>query len=132
MTPRKIRVEEARAFWEHPSQHVEGSTPDALPQDGPLVQYWAVGPICGVFHPAPWPRVWMVHIGCKPEGWGQAVSAAKAGLGAFWNAESPDAIVGWTPASKRAAVAFARRCGFVEHGRLALPSGDLILQNWRP
>lgn len=100
--------------------------------EGDAFQYWSCGPICGVFHRTFWPGVWMAHHGCKPEGWGKATEPARKALLAFWDAETPQLVTGWTEASNRAAVAFARRVGFQEDGRLSLPSGDVIMQSWRP
>jgi hypothetical protein len=131
LNPERLSVDEARAFWAHPSQHVGGSTPETLP-DGDGVQYWASGPICGVFHLAPWPGVWMAHYGAKPEGRGRLIPHARAVMLAFWEAEQPERVIGWTRVDNRLAVAFARRLGFVVDGRMALPSGDLILQGWTP
>jgi RimJ/RimL family protein N-acetyltransferase len=74
----------------------------------------------------------MAHHGCKPEGWGKAVGAARAGLAAFWGDVSPELIIGWTAKDNRAALAFARRVGFFETGVLRLESGDVITQGWRP
>lgn len=130
MSPRRVDVREARRFWAHPSQHVMGSHPDTLPQGEPF-QYWAHGPVCVVFHPTFWPGVWMAHHGCKPEGWGRAVEPARAILAAFQEAERPELIIGWTAKKNRAALAFARRVGFEEDGRLPLGSGDVIMQSWR-
>lgn len=107
-----------------------GTHPDTLP-DGDEFQYWACGPICGVFHRALWPGVWMAHHGCKPAGWGEAAKHACAGLAAFWAAENPERIIGWTERRNRAALAFARRVGFVEDGIMPLPTGDVVLQGWR-
>ena len=128
--PRKITVDEARPFWADKSQHVMGSHPETLPS-GEHFHYWASGPICGVFHPAHWPGVWMAHHGCKPEGWGIALPYAIEGLRCFWDSVRPDAIIGWTAKQNRAAVVFARRCGFIEDGVLNLKSGDIIMQSWR-
>lgn len=130
MNPERICVEAARPFWSHASQHVMGLDPADLP-DSEAFQYWACGPICGVFHKAPWPGVWMAHHGCKPEGWGRARDYAVAGLRAFWDAERPDLILGWTPEAQRAAVAFAKRCGFVQTGVMRLPGGNVVTSEWR-
>lgn len=124
----QITVDEARAFFAHPSQHVFGITPDRLPEEG--VEYWASGPVCGVFHLAPYPDVWMGHYAVKPEGWGKATEPAKAILRAFSEAKQAHRIIGWTPSSNRAALAFAKRLGFVVDGVMPLPEGEIIMQGW--
>lgn len=126
----RITVDEAREYFAHPSQQVYGITPDTLP-DEPF-EYWADGPVCGVAHLAPFPNVWMVHIACKPEGWGKATGHTRKLLHEFWNDRKPARIIGWTPAKFRHAVAMNRRLGFVEDGRLPLPDGDVIMFGWRP
>lgn len=127
-----IGVAEAREFFAHPSQlRASGiESPDDLPETG--FEYWACGPICGAFHMTAWPGVWMAHYGAKPEGWGRLVPHARACLHAFAAARRPLRIVGWTSAGNRHAVAFARRIGFEEDGRMPLPGGDVILSGWRP
>ncbi len=85
-----------------------------------------------MFHVAPWPGVWMAHYAAKPEGWGFLVPHARRILDAFWREKEPARIVGWTEAKNRAAVAFARRIGFTEDGRMALPDGVVIMSGWRP
>jgi hypothetical protein len=130
VTPRRIGAAEARAYWAHPSQQIMGATPDALP-DAPAFQYWACGPVCGVFHPALWPGVWMAHHAALPEGRGRLVEPARAGLVAFWEAERPARIIGWTAEANRLAVAFARRLGFEVDGVLDLPAGRVLMQGWK-
>lgn len=124
----KISVDEARKYFTHDSQKILGTDPDNLPEDG--VEYWASGPICGVFHPAPWPDVWMAHYGVLPEGWGRLKSPAIEILTAFWREKQPKRIIGWTEETNRAAVAFARRLGFEKDGEMKLGSETVIMQGW--
>ena len=122
-------MDEARAYFAHPSQQLFGITPDNLP--GEPFEYWAQGGICGVMHQMPAPGVWMVHIAAMPGHWGHLVADARAALREFWEEKHPARIVGWTPARLRAAVAFSRRVGFEEDGRLPLPDGEIIMSGWR-
>ena len=122
----KITVDEARAYFAHPSQQIEGLTADNLPAD---VEYWAHGPICGAFHLF-WPGVWMAHYGAKPEAWGNLILPARRVLREFWAAKQPERIVGWTKASNRHAVAFAKRIGFEIDGTMPLPGGTIVMQGW--
>lgn len=127
----KITVHEARAFFAHPSQLIQGLTsPDDLPEDG--LTYYANGPICGAFHPMPWPGVWMAHYGVKPEGWGRLIQPAREILTRFAADHDAYRVVGWTLASNRAACAFARRLGFTEDGRMPSPDGEIIMTGWKP
>ena len=73
----RITATEARAWFAHPSQHVEGLDPDQLPD---WAAYYAAGPICVVLHGAPWPGLWFAHYGVKPEGWGRLVEPAREAL----------------------------------------------------
>ena len=130
MKPERISAKAARPFWQDASQHVMGTHPDKLP-DGDAFHYWVCGPICGVFHLSMWPGVWMAHYGVKPEGWGSLATPAKAILQAFWEDQKPERITGWTRADNRAALAFARRIGFVQDGILPLPGGDVVMSGWR-
>jgi RimJ/RimL family protein N-acetyltransferase len=125
---RQIDVHEARTFFGHPSQQL-GFTPDEIPEDEPI-EFWASGPICGAFVYGLWPGVWQAHYGVKPEGWGHLIKPATDVLCSFWDARGAQRIIGWTEASNRPAIAFARRLGFVEDGRMPLPSGDVIMQGW--
>lgn len=130
MTPRLIGQPEARAFWSHPSQLEPGITADMLPDHG--VEYWACGPICGAFRLGPWPGVFMADYGVKPEGWGRVTEPGRAILAAFWAARAPQLIVGWTDSTNRAALAFAKRLGFVVTGEMTLANGKRITaQEWR-
>lgn len=126
----KISVDEAREYWSHHTQQEKSFIhPDDLPDDEAF-QYWAQGGVCGAFHLAPWPNVWMAHYAVKPEVWGKAAGPAKAILGAFWAEEQPELIIGWTDETNRAALAFARRIGFKENGRMNLPSGAVVMQEY--
>lgn len=74
----------------------------------------------------------MVHVACKPEGWGKAAGHTKKLLNEFWEEKRPARVIGWTPAKFRHAVAMNRRLGFVEDGRMPLPDGEVIMFGWRP
>jgi RimJ/RimL family protein N-acetyltransferase len=126
----KISVDEARAYFDHPTQRRASLiTPDKLPQTG--VIYDATGGVCGCFHDAHWPGVVMAHYGVLPEAWGSTVPAGRDILQQFAADYEPQAIIGWTAERNRAALAFARRLGFREYGRLELPSGTVIKQEWK-
>lgn len=127
---RIITAAEARAFFAAPSQMRHGEIdPADLHDDG--LEYWAEDGVCGVFHAALWPGVWMAHYGVMPESWGRTIAPARRILAAFWEAKQPQRIIGWTKESNRAALSFARRLGFEIDGRLDLPSGPVIMQGWR-
>lgn len=120
----RITVDEARPYFAHPSQQTFGVTPETLPDDP--FEYWADGPVCGVFHLAPWPGVWMAHHAVKPEGWGHLDKHAEAIMREFSEEKQPVAIIGWTDKRNRAALAFARRIGFREGGDL-----PFVMTVWR-
>jgi RimJ/RimL family protein N-acetyltransferase len=127
----RITRDEAKAFFAHPSQlraSMLGSADD-LPEE---VEYWADGPICGLFHLSFWPGVWMVHYGVKPEGWGRLVEPSRRILRAFWGHHRPQRIIGWTDARNRAALALTRRVGFQEDGRMQLDGHEVVMTGWRP
>lgn len=126
----KISVDEARAYFDHPTQR-KGCMIDPADLPGEPFQYWALDGVCGVFHPDHWPGVWMGHYGVKPEAWGQAVHPAKRILRAFCEAERPDLIIGWTAAENRAANAFVRRLGFRETGRMTTRNGVVVMTEFR-
>ena len=126
----RISVGEARAYFAHPSQQLYGITPDTLP--GEPVQYWADGPLCGIFHPSFWPGVWMCHHAAKPEGWGHLNGPARRILDAFARDARPLRIIGWTDAANRHAIAFTRRMGFAEDGRMPVGSTEIVMTGWSP
>ena len=126
----RITVDEARGFFEHASQQIEGLTPDILPGEG--FEYYAKGPLCVAFHLSPWPDVWFCHYGVKPEGWGGLVAPAQEILAYFFELKGASRIIGWTPEDNRAACAFAKRVGFSEDGKLKAKSRNIIMQGWTP
>jgi RimJ/RimL family protein N-acetyltransferase len=105
-------------------------SPDDLPDEG--VEYWADGPICGVFHPSFWPGVWMVHYAVRSGGWGQLVEPSRRILLAFWAHHQPQRLIGWTDIRNRAALAFAKRVGAREDGRMQLDGYEVVMTGWRP
>lgn len=112
----RITCDAAREFFVHPSQQILGATPDNLPDEG--CEYWADGPVCLVFHGTAHPDVWMAHLAVKPEGLGQAVAPTRRLLEAFWAEHKPRCIIAWIEEHRRAAIAFAKRAGARETGRI--------------
>ncbi len=124
-----ITSEQARPYFEHPSQQLFGITPDSLP-DEPF-QYWADGPVCGIFHPGPYEGVWMGHFAVIPEGRGRLTEPAKRILRDFSVATGYPTIMGWTPSRLRPALAFVKRLGFNVTGEF-MANGELItITTWR-
>ena len=105
----KVTIDEARAFWAHPSQVADGFTAADLPD---FAEYYASGPVCLMFHRAQWPDVWSLHIGVKPEGWGHLVPHVQELLREFWAEHDPVRIIAWVHTENRAVVGLAARCGF--------------------
>ena len=116
-------VDEARAYFAHPSQHVR-VTPEELPDS---CEYWADGGVCLVFHTTAAADVWMVHIGVKPEAWGNTAKPAMRILQAFWRKKQPRRIVAWIDDHRRAAIALARKVGMVTDGQFP----GTIMLGWR-
>ena len=114
----KISVDAAREYFAHPSQRRFGLAPDDLPEG---IEYWARGPVCGAFHQAFWPGVWMGHFGVKPEGWGRLVVPAKEVIAEFSKALRPARIIGWVESDNAAAIAFTKRLGFKIDGEMDPP-----------
>lgn len=124
----KITVNQAREYFTDPSQQLHGITDKNLPDEG--FEYWADGPVCGVFHRVAWPGVFMCHYGVKPEGWGKLVKPAKRILEAFWGEHNPKRLIGWTPDTNTAALGFAKRLGFTIDGEMDLGEVKIIMQGW--
>lgn len=124
-----VTVDQAREFFMDKSQQLMGITPDALPDEGMV--YYADDRMCLAFHRAPYPDVWMVHVAAKPVFWGRLDGSGRYLLNLFWNAFDPQRIVAWTPVRFRHAIALAKRCGFVDDGRMSLPDGDVAMMGWR-
>ena len=127
MTARRVCAIEARWFFEDESQQTHGLDPQDLDDD---LIYFASGPVCGVFHPLPWDHLWMAHYGVRIEGWGHLLQPAREVLHAFEDACAPVGIIGWTEETNRAALAFAKRLGFVVEGVMDLPTGRVVMQRW--
>lgn len=126
----RISVDEARQYWAHHTQQEKSFIhPDDLPEDEAF-QYWAKDGVCVVFHRAAWPGVWMAHYGIKPEVWGKTTIPAREIIAEFSAVEEPELIIGWTDEKNRAALSFARRVGFKEIGRMNLPDGAVIMQEY--
>lgn len=110
----KVSVDDARAYFAHPTQHSFGITEAELPD---WMDYYAGDGLCLAVHPAFWPGVVMAHIGAKPGHWGGLDATAGKLVAEVFEDTGADRIVGWVAESNRAMQAFARRCGFVVDGR---------------
>lgn len=124
----KVGVEVAREYMRHPSQQLFDLGPEDLPED---FEYRAKHGLCLIFHGALWPGVYMVHCLADPKWWGDLDETAIALLGEFWDEQQPERIIAWVLESNRAVCAFTRRVGFVDDGRMALDSGDILMKGWR-
>lgn len=120
---------EAREWLKHPSQQAMGISSDSeFPEE--FVKFYKCGGIIGLCHPFQWPDVWSVHCIVNPEEWGRIVDPAKAMLHVAWKEHKPEAFVALTQETNRATLAFNRRLGFVQHGKLPLSTG-VVFQSWR-
>lgn len=102
--------------------------------DGPLpdfCEYRAESGVCGAFHPAFWPGVWMGHIGVMPQAWGQIEAPARRIMTGFFEEQEATRIIGWVKENNRAMLALCRRLGFETDGQLPLPE-PVVLLGWRP
>ena len=125
----RITVEAARKFFLHPSQQVEGITPDNLP---PEAIYYAQGDVCLIFHGAPWHDTYFVHCAALPRGWGGLDDDTRAVLRQFAEDFSATRIVAWIPGKNRAVSAFANRVGFKRCGGIEMPDNTLEFWEWSP
>lgn len=127
----RITVDAAREYLgEKLQQRASMIDPVDLPEEG--VEFFAKDGVCGMFHAAHWPRVFMAHYAVKSEAWGKTTGPAKEILMEFWKYKKPKLIIGWTDSENRAALSFARRIGFRKTGQLDLPDKTIIQQSWRP
>lgn len=120
----RITPDEARRYFADPSQQVLDVTPDTLPEE--WCEYWADGPVCIVFHATAAENVWMAHLAVLPEARGHLVEPALRVLRAFWAHHNPRRIVAWIEETRRPAIAFARRLGAREHGRIP----GTVMMDW--
>jgi hypothetical protein len=124
----QISPGQAREFWADPSQREPGETVNMLPSVG--VDYFACRDLCLAFRQGPYPGVYMVDLGAKPEGWGYLKTPACLILRAFADSRDVDCVMAWTKTTKRAVVSFAKRVGFREVGMMTDPA--LTILEWRP
>jgi hypothetical protein len=122
----RISVADARPYFEHPSQQVEGAAPDTIPENG--CEYWADGPVCLIVHQTAANGIWMVHLAVKPKAWGFLTAPAERLLCEIWTEKKPLRIVAWINKDRRAAISFARRVGFQVDGHLP----NTVMMGWRP
>lgn len=123
-----IPASEAEAFFSHPSQRKGAKPGDALPD---WMEYRVNGDVCLATHWTHVPGLLLCHVGVKPTAWGTVREKVLPLLHDAWGEHQPDRIGGWIGESNKAACALARRCGFVEDGRV--PLGEtVILYGWRP
>ena len=120
----KITVDEARGFFAHPSQQVFGITPTRF-----RVSRSSIGRtgMCAAWLMAPHPGVWMVHGG-KAGRVGPSRRKRQASAARILDRKATETPHWLDPSNLRAAWAFARRCGFVEDGRMPLGDYDIIMR----
>lgn len=126
----RISREEGLTYLAHPSQ-LRGhrlQSPADVPWEG--FEYWADGPVCLIFHQGPWEGVWMVHVAVRPEGWGKVDVATLGLLKAFAQTHGARRIIAWMDSRNRAVLAFAKRLGFVEDGRMRVGETEVVMQGW--
>jgi hypothetical protein len=124
---KQISAAEARQYFWHPAQLVgDGSVAD-MRDDGFV--YFEQDGVCGAFHDVPWPRIIAAHVGALRSAWGRALAPALAILRYVWGLYQPARIVIWVQQKNRAAVAFAKRLGFVADGLVPLPE-PVVMMGW--
>ena len=109
----RVSLDAARAYFAHPSQHSHGGTDADLPD---WADYFAGDGVCIVVHPSFWPGVWMIHVGAKPGAWGRIDATCRGLIDEAFEKTGAVRLVGWIAENNRAAISFARRCGFVVDG----------------
>lgn len=121
---RRVGVDEARAFFVHPSQ-LRGSMLENADDLHPGLDFIADGPVCMGFHAAPWPDALFCHLGVMPSGWGSTTEP----VGRILAACGASTVVAWVKADNRAVRALGRRCGFIEIGQII--GGAAVMLEWR-
>ena len=121
----RIGLDEARAYWSHPSQHDYGHDESVLNDN---LVYYANDGVCLAFEGVLVPGFVAVHIGAKPEAWGRTEQPVRALLHEFWGEYQPRYITAWIEDHKRHAVALARRVGFERLGEMP----GVLMFGWRP
>lgn len=124
-----ISPEDASVYFADKSQQLFGISPDALP--GAPFEYWADGPLLGIFYPGPVIGVWMVHLAAKPSGYGHLVPRAHNILRDFSEQRGYPTVMGWTPSRLRAAIALAKRVGFKVMGEFKAAGEEFTVTTWR-
>lgn len=123
----KISVEDARKYWEHPTQHCRGCTGDDLQE---WADYWADGPVCIMTYEVTWPGVLTAHIGVLPEAWGNAVEPVKRLLEEIWHEQGPERITAHMEEKNRLACKLVERAGAEIDGRMPISGGTIIQYGW--
>lgn len=126
----RISVDEARAYFAHPSQLRASmlASADDLPE---VATYYANAGVCLATHWGPWHGVLMVHLAAMPWAWGATTEPVIGLMREAWAAECPERLCGWVREENRAIQALCRRVGMQIDGRLPLAQ-PVILYGWRP
>ncbi len=124
----KLTSQEALPFFNNPSQRRANGLIDG--EDlGDWLLYRALGGVCLSFHQHLWPGVWMVHLGAKPEAWGNLDGDTAALVRAFADEVDASRIIAWVREENRAVLSLCRRIGFEIDGRL--PARDVaVMVGW--
>lgn len=124
----RIPLEEARAYWMHPTQHSMGFTGNDLPD---WADYWADSGVCIMAHRSFWPGIVAVHIGVLPEAWGNTVEPTEKLLREIWRDANPTRIIAHVHESNRLACRLCRKVGAEIDGRTPIPGGSVIQYGWK-
>lgn len=120
----KITASEAEAFF---APQRRGET-EPLPD---WMAYYVNDDVCLATHWTHVPGLLLCHVGVFPSAWGKVKDKGMPLLMEAWAEHAPERMGAWVNQSNRAACALARRCGFVEDGRLPMDD-PVILYGWRP